>query len=65
MTGFIVSETSEKMTVRCEGGIVTDYSLSDIRDRYELPNSAMPADLQLLMSVDELVDLVEYLTVLK
>ena len=35
------------------------------RDRYELPNSAMPADLQLLMSVDELVDLVEYLTVLK
>jgi putative membrane-bound dehydrogenase-like protein len=65
VTGFIVSETSEKMTVRSEGGIVTDYSLSDIRDRYELPNSAMPADLQLLMSVDELVDLVEYLTVLK
>ena len=65
VTGFIVSETSEKMTVRSEGGIVTDYLLSDIIDRHEMSNSAMPADLQLLMSVDELVDLVEYLTVLK
>ena len=63
--GFILSETSEKLTVRSEGGVVKDYALSEIQEKYELSNSAMPSDLQLLMSVDELVDLVEYLTALK
>ena len=65
ITGFIISETSESLKIKTEGGIITDYDLSDVVSKEELPVSAMPNDLQLLMTVDELVDLVEYMSILK
>jgi len=65
ITGFIISETSESLKIKSEGGIITDYDLSDIVAKEELSISAMPNGLQLLMTVDELVDLVEYMSILK
>ena len=41
------------------------FNLSDIISKEELSISAMPNNLQLLMTVDELVDLVEFMTHLK
>lgn len=63
--GFIVNETAGTVTLRMEGGVVADYSMSEITDRRTSAISAMPSDLQEQMTVDELVDLVEYLTTLK
>ena len=65
MEGFIVNETADTVTLRMEGGVVADYSKSEITDRRTSAISAMPSDLQEQMTVDELVDLVEYLTTLK
>jgi len=65
ITGFIISETSESLKVKSEGGIITNVNLSDIISKEELSISAMPNNLQLLMTVDELVDLVEFMTHLK
>ena len=48
-----------------EGGVVANYNKSEIADRRASTVSAMPSDLQEQMTVDELVDLVEYLSLLK
>jgi hypothetical protein len=48
-----------------EGGIVAEYQRDEILDRRRSSVSAMPDDLQEQMSVDDLVDLVEYLSRLR
>jgi len=65
VSGIIVSETPETLTLRMEGGVVAEYDKREIQDRHESALSPMPSDLQNQISVDELVDLVEYLTTLK
>jgi putative membrane-bound dehydrogenase-like protein len=62
--GRVVSETGDKIDLQYMN---TSQSLSatDVASRTKLPNSLMPADLQKLMSEEELVDLVEYLKGLK
>jgi putative heme-binding domain-containing protein len=62
VSGFILGETPDKLTLRLEGGVLSEYSSSDLISRRESSVSAMPSDLQRQISVDELVDLVEYLT---
>ena len=62
VSGFILGETPDKLTLRLEGGVLSEYSSSDLVSRRESSVSAMPSDLQRQISVDELVDLVEYLT---
>ncbi len=65
VSGIVVNETAGKVTLRMEGGVVADYAKQDILSRRESSVSAMPDDLQEQMSVDELVDLVEYLSELR
>jgi putative heme-binding domain-containing protein len=62
--GRIVSETADKIDLQYMN---TSQALSpsDVASRTKLPNSLMPADLQKLMTEEELVDLVEYLKALK
>ncbi len=64
-SGFVVSETDASVTLRMEGGVVAEYPKSGIVDRRMSSVSAMPADLQEQMSVDDLVDLVEFLAQLR
>lgn len=60
--GYIVSETDESISVRQSGGITVDLIHNEIESRRKLSLSLMPAGLQQMMSVTELVDLVEYLS---
>ncbi len=65
VSGIVVNETAGSVTLRMEGGVVADYAKQDILSRRESSVSAMPDDLQEQMSVDDLVDLVEYLSSLR
>lgn len=65
ISGFVVSETAESVTLRMEGGVISQYDKSRLASRRESSLSAMPSDLQAKLSRDELVDLVEYLAGLK
>jgi putative heme-binding domain-containing protein len=63
--GLIVSDTTEEIAVKSQGGIVTRYKKSDVAKREQQKLSIMPAGLQQTMSTEDLVDLVEYLSSLK
>jgi len=62
---LIASETETDLSIKAPGGVVLSYKKADIAGRTKQALSIMPAGLQALMSPDELVDLVEYLTTLK
>jgi len=63
--GLLVSDTTDEIAVKSQGGIVTRYKKSEIAKREQQKLSIMPAGLQLTMSTEDLVDLVEYLLSLK
>lgn len=63
--GLIVSETNDEISIKSQNGIVARYRKKDIAKRDKQRTSIMPAGLQQTMSVQDLVDLVEYLTTLK
>lgn len=63
--GLIVSETADEVALKAVGGVVTRYKQSEITKRAKQKLSIMPAGLEQTMTVQELVDLVEYLSSLK
>ena len=63
--GLITSETGDELTVKTQAGVITKVKKSEIAKRQKLSSSLMPVGLQLTMSTQELVDLVEYLASLK
>ena len=63
--GLIASETADELAIKNNTGVVTRYKKSDLKSRQQMKLSIMPAGLQQAMSVDELVDLIEYLGSLK
>jgi putative heme-binding domain-containing protein len=63
--GIVTSETADELAIKSQTGIVTKVKKSDIATRQKLSTSLMPVGLQLTMSTQELVDLVEYLASLK
>jgi putative heme-binding domain-containing protein len=63
--GRITSETPEEITVKNQTGVLTKYKKADVARRQKSVSSMMPAGLQLTMSTQDLVDLVEYLAALK
>jgi putative heme-binding domain-containing protein len=63
--GIIVSETADEVTIKDTKAIQTRVKKSDIAKRQQMKTSIMPAGLQQMMSTQELVDLVEYLSSLK
>ncbi|QEG34629.1 PVC-type heme-binding CxxCH protein [Bythopirellula goksoeyrii] len=65
MTGLLVSETDEAVTLRNAEGIDTTVSQDEIEDMFKSEISLMPAELQRKLTKQQLVDLVEYLMTLK
>lgn len=65
VTGIITSETADSVTIKTADAIVHTYKKSEVDTKTQLKLSIMPADLQKLMTVDDLVDVVEYLTTCK
>ncbi len=63
--GIIVSETSDAITIKTAEAIVQTYKKSEIADNTESKVSLMPADLQKLLTTEDLVDVVEYLATCK
>ena len=63
--GLIVSETADEVALKAVGGITTRYQKADISRRTKQKLSIMPAGLAQTMSIDDLVNLVEYLSSLK
>ena len=64
-TGFIVEEAQGRLRLKIESGVVEEFDTRDVVERREQALSAMPSDLYQIMTVDELVDLVEYLGTLR
>ena len=63
--GLIVSETADSLSVKDASGLIRKIAKNDLKSRQTLNLSAMPAGLQMTMSTDDLVDLVEYLSSLR
>ena len=65
VTGLLVSETPEEIQIKDEKGLVRTIRTADVEEKKKQDVSLMPADLQKVLSVQDLVDVVEYMTTLK
>ena len=65
VSGLLVSKTDDEVVLKDAGAIVHTLKLADVEEFKKLPTSLMPADLQKLMSAQDLIDVVEYLMTLK
>lgn len=64
-TGIITSDEADKVSLKGSDAIVRTFPAADIEERIKQKVSLMPADLAKSLSVEELTDLVEYLSTLK
>jgi putative heme-binding domain-containing protein len=64
-TGIVISEDAEKLSLKGSDAIVRTFPLKEIDERTKQKISLMPADLTKQLSIEEMTDIVEYLTVLK
>jgi len=64
-SGLKISETDDAVTLKSGEGIVRTIPREEIDELVKQKVSLMPADLQRLMTADELVDVVAYLSTLK
>ena len=65
VNGLVPSRTEQEISVKGIDGIVRTYKMSDVEIVKKQDLSLMPADLQKVMSEEDLIDVVEYLTTLK
>lgn len=65
LSGLLVEDTPEKVTIRDANGKDTSIPKKDIESRTKSPTSLMPADLIRFLTEEDLVDLVEYMLTLK
>ncbi len=65
VSGVLVSQTDEMVTIKTAEAIVRTIPRSEIDEIVKKSVSMMPADLQKVMTVDDLKNVIEYLTTLK
>lgn len=65
LTGIMVSESDGELTLKNQQGVPVRLRKADLARRQKLKLSLMPSGLQLTMTTQELVDLVEYLSTLR
>lgn len=65
ITGLKTSETADSITITNSEGLARKIPKDEVDEIRKLPISVMPNDLQRLMTVQELVDVVEYISTLK
>jgi putative membrane-bound dehydrogenase-like protein len=65
VTGIVVSEDDNKVTLRGNDALVRAFDKKDIEERVKNKISLMPADLAKLLSPEEMADIVDYLSTLK
>jgi putative membrane-bound dehydrogenase-like protein len=64
-SGILVSESDTEAKLKDENGIIHTIPVNAIEERSKIDASLMPSDIQKLLSAQELVDVVEYLSTLK
>lgn len=64
-SGLLVSETADAIELKEATGLVRKIPVNKVEERRKQDISLMPSDLQKLLTADELVDLVEYLSTLQ
>lgn len=65
LTGVLVSKSDSKVIIKTAEAVSVDLPVEEIDEMFKTGVSLMPADLQKVLSVDELVNVVEYLQTLK
>jgi len=65
VSGVLTSQTADSVTIVTQDAITRTFKRSEIERMAKSNISLMPADLQKVMSAQELVDVVEYMTTLK
>ena len=65
LTGLITSETDDSISIKPDDGLVRTFKKDEIEEKVKQKISLMPADLQKVMTVQELVDVVDYMQTLK
>ena len=65
ITGLKTSETEQEITITTAEGLARTIPKSEVDEIRQLPISIMPNDLQKLMTAQELVDVVDYLSTLR
>ncbi|MEZ6132113.1 MAG: NPCBM/NEW2 domain-containing protein [Planctomycetaceae bacterium] len=65
VNGLITSETDNSISIKGDDGLVRTFPMSDIEEKVKQKISLMPADLQKVMTAQEMVDVVGYLQTLK
>ena len=65
ITGVLVSKTDNEITLKDANAIVHSLKASEVEEFKKLETSLMPADLQKLLTPQDLADVVEYLMTLK
>ena len=65
LTGVLVSEDKETVTIKSDDGIARTFKRDEIEQMKKSELSLMPADLQKKMTTQDLVNVVEYLMTLK
>ena len=64
-SGLLVSQTDDGMVIRGADGVDVSLVTADVEELVRQPVSLMPSDLATVLSEQELVDLVAWLTTLK
>ena len=65
VTGILISETPDEIQLKDEKALIRTIAVDQIEDRRKQDISLMPADLQKVMSAEDLVDVVQYMSTLR
>ncbi|MFO0868013.1 MAG: PVC-type heme-binding CxxCH protein [Pirellulales bacterium] len=65
VTGIKTSETPDSVTLKTADALVRTFPKAEIDELKKQPISLMPADIQKTMTIQDLIDVVEYLATLK
>lgn len=65
ITGIVSSKTETDLILKFPGGATQEYKMSNVKSMKQMKDSMMPAGLEEAMTTDELVNLVEYMSILK
>ncbi len=65
VNGILTSQTGDSISIKSADAITRTFKKSEVEEMSKQNISLMPADLQKVMTAEDLVDVVEYLTTLK
>ena len=65
VNGLITSETDDSISIKSDDAIVRTFKMAEVEEKLKQKISLMPADLQKVMTAQEIADVVGYMQTLK